>query len=134
MQVHSPAQQLSENLPDETNLNDRRMPTSYRTLCEIQCYCPDDKGSIVFWGVASCSLVGIHRRFGEKHFTPEHATSYLRRQCCLWKPIFECKKKKMRVRFECRRKAKYRCIRTQRRTEIVNSACLCFCLGCAQYR
>jgi len=92
MQVHSPALQLSENLPDEANLNDRRMPTSYMTLCEIRCYCPDDKNSIVFWGVASCSLVGSHRYFRETHFTPEHATSYLRRQYCLWKPIFECKK------------------------------------------
>jgi len=99
--------QLSENLPDEANLNDRRMPTSYRTLCEVWCYCPEDKESIV----ASCSLVGIHRRFGETHFTPEYAASYLRIHYCLWKPVFECKKNTSR--FECRRNSKYRCIRVQ---------------------
>jgi len=72
----------------------------------------------VFWDVASCSLVGIHRLFGETHFIPEHGTSYLRRLYCLWKPVFECKESN---RFECRRKAKYRCIRMQHCTEIVNS-------------
>jgi len=129
MQVHSPALQLSENLPDDANLNYRRMPTIYRTLCEIWCYCPDDKDGIVFWDVASSSLVGIHRRFGETHFTPEHAASYLGRQYCLWKLVFECKKTS---RYECRRKAKYRCIAMQHCTEIVNSVFRAFFCGCTQ--
>jgi len=40
-QVHFPALQLSENLPDDATLNDRRMTTSYRTLCEIWCFYGD---------------------------------------------------------------------------------------------
>jgi len=42
MQVQFPALQLSVNLPDDANLNDQRMSTSYRTLCEIWCCCGDD--------------------------------------------------------------------------------------------
>jgi hypothetical protein len=127
--VHSTALQLSENLPDDANLNDRRMLTIYRTLCEIWCYCLDDKDGIAFWDVASCRLVEILRRFGDTHFTPEHAASYPRRQYCLWKPIFECKQTS---RFECRRKAKYRCIRMQHCSEIVNSVFRAFFRGCTQ--
>jgi hypothetical protein len=42
MQVHFPAAQLSEDLPDDANLSDRRMPVIHRALCEICCYCGDD--------------------------------------------------------------------------------------------
>jgi hypothetical protein len=118
MQVHSPALQLSENLPDEANLNDRRMPMSYRTLCEIRCYYPDDKESIVFWGVASCSLVGIHR-LSEKRSLHLSTRRHIAEDSIVYGSSYLNVNKASRI--ECRRKAKYRCIRTQHRTKIVNS-------------
>lgn len=131
MEVHSPARQLSANLPDDASLDDRRMLGIYGMLCEIWCYCGGDKDSFfVFWDVTSCSLIGIHRCFGEMHFTPEHAASYLGGQSCLWKPIFECKEAS---RFECRRKAKYRCIKCNIVLKLLTAFFfLRFCRGCAQ--